>query len=77
MSLNMENAKRTELETAMKGRTTYRLMHSTAGLEAAGAGSRQTAEKWGVLFYDHGAENGRWFREEHKARELFAQWVKT
>ena len=53
----------------------YKLINKSAGIEPAGAGTRETKEAWGVLFNQHGAMHGRWFTNEADARDLLAKWA--
>ena len=53
----------------------YNLKHHTAGYECAGAMARWTEEHWSVTFYSDSAINGRAFKSEEQARELFTVWT--
>lgn len=70
-----EYGKKIVLDEGTKGRTTYQLIHRTAGYQCAGSCARYDAEGWGVIFNKCGASHGRWFKSESAARELFAQWT--
>lgn len=68
------NSKRTILKTGFNNRhgTAVNLIHATAGAECAGAGTRATAEKWGVISdIKTGGTTGSWFVHESEARAHF------
>lgn len=53
---------------------TVKLIHVSAGIESAGSGTRETAEKWGVKSdIKTGGASGRWYGQENEARERFAE----
>lgn len=47
------------------------LIHATAGTESAGAGTRETGEKWGAIFDHSGTTSGTWYGTEAEARAEF------
>jgi hypothetical protein len=51
-----------------------RLVHTSAGIEPAGAGTRvRSSEAWGVIINNEdGTQGGRWFKTQAEATEAFA-----
>ena len=66
----------TVLRRVTKGRTEYRLVHSTPGYECAGSMARWTDERYAVNFDMDGSIHGRSFLDEQAARDLFDKWTK-
>ena len=62
VAMTLEMAKRTTLREEILQRLDLRLVHSTAGWEVAGSGTRPTAEKFGVLVSMHDYNGGWWFK---------------
>jgi len=70
----MEPSVRTVLEeTIVAGYNVLRLIHRSAGVNPAGAGSRKDGEAWGAISTDRvsGCTHGQWFKTEAEARARY------
>jgi hypothetical protein len=61
-------------EATVNGRS-CRLDRVSAGLEAAGSGTRRTEGYFAVRTYIDGSWHGRRFKSREDAEALFAQWT--
>lgn len=70
----MEHSKRTTLHSHRGEFSTMELIHATAGIEPAGAGTRERVrEGWLVQFKPHsgGAPSGQWYPSLEAAKHDF------
>lgn len=71
-----ERSHKTILDRATNGGREYFLYHLSPGWEPAGSCMRlRERETFGVQFYVGGATNGRQFKTEAEARDLFNAWT--